>query len=749
MRRITVTYLLGLSVIVLLTVPSARADVAADLKAAEGFYKAGQWAQAEQAYQTVLQQADPNKAAEAEAVFKARPKLAATYLATDQLPQAQATVQQLLTDYAQHPLIRLRRLPLAVHEVLDQAKLLNRISQASQVYQNLLMAQPDQPQAIWLKMGLAIAQIHLGNDPAVNAALQNIAAQHAADERVAEAFGQVAWAYRRLQQPDKALGLYQYVVDHWRTKERAIFSQRGVILSYLALGEEAKAQAATETLLTDFAQDKYLPDVVFTTGDGYREVHKYDGAIRLYQYVVDHWPSREQTILSQRNMIWSYLAQGDDANAQAATAQLLARFAGHKDLAEAVYTTANEYRNAKKYREACALYTYVVDKYPTGNRALLSQKFLIVSWDTLGDEPATEAAIEGLLTKLPKTQRVLEQAMQLAESFRQMPEYNHACQLWQGVVDHWPDTDQAASAEMWIAETHIASLIEAGNQTAIQEALDALIAQFRANPYLPRTLAHVGDKYQGVKQYENAEAVYRKMIALGADPERAADVQGAIGWTYVVRGLYDDAIREYAKVAANYPTTKWASNGQYWVAQCYLRKGDLEQARKEYEKTIETYPESKEASYARKQIALIESRKKAEDLRAVRPKQVSSAAGGSGCGPAALVTMGRLLGVPLAETEIAGLACADAQGITSMLGLAQAARAKGLKATGMRLAFADLRKLGKPAIVFVQGDHFTVVKEVNDAGVVLTNEKTGDTVISPGDFQQTWQGFILLVEKSA
>ncbi|MBM4027258.1 MAG: tetratricopeptide repeat protein [Planctomycetes bacterium] len=235
----------------------------------------------------------------------------------------------------------------------------------------------------------------------------------------------------------------------------------------------------------------------------------------------------------------------------------------------------------------------------------------------------------------------------------------------------------------------------------------------------------------------------------GADPERAADIQGAIGWTYVVRGRYDDAIREYAKVAENYPTSKWASNGQYWIAQCYLRKGDLEQARTEYEKTIKTYPDSKEAGYAQKQIALIESRKKGEELRAARQKQAGAAGGNSGCGPAALVTLGRLLGIALDETEIAGLAGADAQGITSMYGLAQAAKAKGLKATGMKLTLEDLRKLAKPAIVFVQGAHFAVVKEVNERGIILTNEKTGDTGIPLADFQRTWQGFILLVEKPA
>jgi len=639
MKRAIITHLIGLSMIALLTVQSAAADVAAEMKAAEGFYKARQYAQAEQVYLKIVQEANSAVTTEVEAAFKARRRLPAVYLAVNQTSQARAAVVQLLADYAHHP-----RLPHALHEILDQAKLLNKTSEAGWIYQSLLTAQPGQPQAIWLKMGLAIANVHLGDDKAVDAALQNIASQHGTDERVAEAFGQVAWAYR--------------------------------------------------------------------------DAKKYESAISLYQYVVDHWPSQEQALFSQRNTVLSYLALGDEANAQAATQKLLTKFAEHKDIAEAVYTAANECRNTKKYRQACDLYRCVVDKYPASERALLSQRFLIVSTAALGDEEATKAAIDGLLTKFPRDLRLLDQVTQAAEGLRRMPKQDHACRLWRGIVENWPKTDQAASAQMWLAETQIASLIEAGNESATQEAIEALIKQSKANPYLSRTLAHVGGKYEDAKQLPNAEAIFRKVIALGSDPERAADIQGAIGWTYFARGLYDDAIREYAKVAQFYPKSKWASDGQYWVAQCYLQKKDLDQARKEYAKTIEMYPDSKEAGYARRQIALIEDRERAEDVRALWKTHLSTVGGVPGCGPSALVTIGRLLGVDLDETEIGSLANADAQGVTTMFDLAQAARAKGLKATGMKLALEDLRKLGKPVIVFIQGNHFTVVKEINDKGVV-------------------------------
>ncbi|MBM4029412.1 MAG: tetratricopeptide repeat protein [Planctomycetes bacterium] len=517
MRKITITFLTASSAVVLLTVPPVRADVAAQMKEAEGFYQAGQYAQAEQTYLKVVTDANPTAAAEAEAVFRARRRLPAVYLAANQLSQAQAAVAQLLADYAEHP-----RLPHALHEVLDQAQPLKKTQQAGQIYQKLLAAQPHRSQALWLKMGIAIANVHLGDDKAVDVALGHIASEHAADERVAEAFGQVAWAYRKLEQLDKAMSIYQYVVDHWPAKERAIFSQRGLIWSHLALGDEAKARAATEKLLVDFAKHKDLAEVVYTTANEFRGAERYESAIGLYQYMVDRWPSHEQALLAQRNTILSYLALNDDANAQAAMEKLLAGFAGHKDLPEAVHATANAYRSAERHHQACALYRYVVDQWPGSARALPSQRFLILSYAALGDEEATQAAIDGLLARFPKDPQLLQQTTQLAENFCRMRMHDHACQLWRGIMQNWPQTDQAASALMWIAETEVAALIEADDQTAVQQAVETLIARYRANPHLSRTLAHIGDEYQGVKQYENAEAVYRRMIGLGADPRAIA-----------------------------------------------------------------------------------------------------------------------------------------------------------------------------------------------------------------------------------
>jgi len=86
MRKVQIIHLIGLWLPGLLMAQSVSADAAADLEQAEGFYKAGKYAHAEQVYQRVLQN-EPNNP---EAVYQAGKMLPQVYLATGQLPQARS-----------------------------------------------------------------------------------------------------------------------------------------------------------------------------------------------------------------------------------------------------------------------------------------------------------------------------------------------------------------------------------------------------------------------------------------------------------------------------------------------------------------------------------------------------------------------------------------------------------------------------------------------------------------------------------
>jgi len=281
MKRNRIVYLVGLLLPVLLATQTALADTAADLKQAEGLFKARQYAQAEPIYRKILQ-SDPNSV---EAAYQAGKMLPRILVATDRLLQAQEAIEQLLARSASHA-----RLPHALHEILDQARTSGKTLQVGQIYESLLDARPEHPQAVWLKMGIAIANAHLGRDQAVESALADVIDHHKADDRSTEAFGQVAWAYRKLDQQDKARRVYQYVVDTWPKRDRTVFSQRGIVLCSIVLDDQPGAAAGVEKLLADYADSKYMAEIVRNIAAEYARKGKLDQARELHQYVVDKHP---------------------------------------------------------------------------------------------------------------------------------------------------------------------------------------------------------------------------------------------------------------------------------------------------------------------------------------------------------------------------------------------------------------------------------------------------------------------------
>jgi len=255
MRTISIVWLIGL--VVLVPARWALADVAASLSQAQEQYKARQYTQAEQSYLTVVQQGDRNTGEEADAAFAACKKLPLVYIATDRLPEARDAIQQLLSRYAGYEF-----LPHAIHEIVEGAEALLKLAQVRQLYQDMVTAQPGAPQAIWLKMGMAIASVHLAEDKAVDAVLRNIITEHGSDDRASEALNHIAWAYRKLGRYNEALRIYQYVVNNWPQKDRVAFAQHGIVICQLGLGNPDGADAALDVLIQKFGKDTNTPKLV-------------------------------------------------------------------------------------------------------------------------------------------------------------------------------------------------------------------------------------------------------------------------------------------------------------------------------------------------------------------------------------------------------------------------------------------------------------------------------------------------------
>ncbi len=499
MKKLSI-YLCGLFVLSWLAVSPAPGDVADEVKQADKYVKAGKYAAAEQSYKKVIAEADPNKPQEVELAFTARRKLPVVYLAAEELTQAQGAVSQLLARHAGH-----ERLPHAVHEIVDQAKGLNKLSQAGQLYQSLLAAQPSHPQGIWLKMGIAIVNAQLGNDSAVDTALQNIIAEHTSDDRSTEALGQIAWSYRKLQQPDKARRVYQYVVDQLPKRDRTIFSQRGIILCSLALEDKAGVAAGLDKLLADYGDSRHMPEIMRGVAMEYYRQDQLDQALAVHRYVVDKHPQSPEALWCQQDIALCGIDRADEQATDMALQKLVTDFAGDTRLPEALAGVGEHYRTKGHFKNARAVHQQVVSRFPDSAQAVQSQRNVILSDVAINDELLIQADLQTLLTQFAQDADLAPVLYYVADRLGHSRN-NERLKLYQYIIDQHPEHELVVRARAKVGQIRILQ-----GDTAAGESLFNELMTRQSDPSLLPEIVHA----MAAGYYERAFVQERRDLADG------------------------------------------------------------------------------------------------------------------------------------------------------------------------------------------------------------------------------------------
>jgi len=329
------------------------------LAQADAHARVQEFQQAETLYNSVI--ADRPGSEEA---FTARRKLVALDIVQDKVAEANAGLGAMMSEYAAH-----ERLPHAVHEIAEAASKEGKGQSIRQVFQNALDSRSSGDSAIWLQFGVALSNVYMKNETAVAEGLARLVEKHGQDMRTAEAVGQLAWAYRKTGDPAAAMSLYRLVVKRWPDADRAIFSQRGIVLAHIELGELDEAEAEMDRLLGRFSAARYMPEVVSHIAEVYRGREEYPESRALHEYVVDHHPDSPQAIWSYRGIALAGIALLDKAGRDSAVNTLLTDFKMDPSLPMVLYQIA---RKTALDADSRLLYEYIIRNHPAHDMAALA-----------------------------------------------------------------------------------------------------------------------------------------------------------------------------------------------------------------------------------------------------------------------------------------------------------------------------------------------------------------------------------------
>jgi tetratricopeptide (TPR) repeat protein len=312
-------------------------EASAYFEQAKSYYEAGEYQKARELYEYVGETwpGDANYAIWSEAL------VILSYIDVGKMAAAEVAIDALLIEFGGD-----EHAAEVVHHIAYQCLTLKRYEKARELYQYVLDNwRGDDSSVIWSQTGVAMSSISLGDTEAADAAAEKLVTEFSENSHIAEEVHHLAWHCRYVAgDHNRAVEYYEYVLDHWPDDEKyAIWSQSGLALSYIDIGDNTGAQAAIDKLVAEFADDERLPEEVHHIAYHYREVKEYGKARVYYQYVLDNWPGSKYAIWSQSGVGSCSAGLGETEAAEAATEKLLSDFSGHADLAEQVLQVGEPY----------------------------------------------------------------------------------------------------------------------------------------------------------------------------------------------------------------------------------------------------------------------------------------------------------------------------------------------------------------------------------------------------------------------
>lgn len=438
---------------------------------------------------------------------------------------------------------------------------------------------------------------------------------------------------------EQAEAIYQQIVTEYPETEDAFAAQKQVAFLYIACHGYPQAEAAYNQLLASFLGHKDIAQAVHDIAYRYRCVNKHQKANELDQYVVATWPDSDHAVLGQMDIAKYYVDQGDETNAEAATAKLLTNYSGHALIARAIHDVAQHYRYTQRYKKANELYQFVIETWPKAEHALWAQADLIKSYLAQGDDTAGEGAVEKLVANFNDNPLIARAIWDTGQYYRDLKKYENANQLYKHVVENWPKSEHA----IWAQADLIKSYLAQGDDTAAEGAVEKLIADFSWSSYIARAIHDTAWEYRKLANYgraneldqyvidrwpEDVQAMWAKMdmaktdIALGnyaaadktvdiliTDFREQADLPTAIfmlgeqyynkafgcenqGQTAEAKSHFQKAIAIWARIINELAETRYATAQAYdFSATCYQRLGEYEKAIEYYQRVVDNWPD--------------------------------------------------------------------------------------------------------------------------------------------------------------
>ncbi len=270
---------------------------------------------------------------------------------------------------------------------------------------------------------------------------------------------------------------------------------------------------------------------------------------------------------------------------------------------------AEAYVDDKYYEQAEKIYETIIIDYPGSDYALNAQQELTIVYIRWGKGAQALATLDKLIADFPDHPGLPRVLFNIALQYRQSKRYEKAKVIYQQIIQQYPDSPYAGKAQVGISETKVWSLIESGNDTAAQTALDGLIADFPDAPDLPAVLYDIAKAYEESRKYEQAKNICQQIIHQCPDSPYAGIAQVGIPMMNVLF-LIDSGNDAEAKAVIDKLTADFTGHSDlpavlYYIAKRYGVSGKYKEAESIYQDIVTDSPGTYYALHSQRRLVCL------------------------------------------------------------------------------------------------------------------------------------------------
>lgn len=184
-----------------------------------------------------------------------------------------------------------------------------------------------------------------------------------------------------------------------------------------------------------------------------------------------------------------------------------------------IYHTAEVRIKSQYYDKANQLYQQLLDTWPDDEYyAIRGQAGLAKSSVALGNTEAADAAVEKLLADYSDNEHLPTCLCNVAYYYTFFQEYQKARNLYQHVLNNWPDHTYAMWSQVGLIQ--IDDLL--GSAGAVETAVETLVGDYTNHEDIPAAVCNIAQHYHRLAKYQEAKYCYQYTIANWPDHEYAA-----------------------------------------------------------------------------------------------------------------------------------------------------------------------------------------------------------------------------------